>query len=109
MDYWSGVMNWPVESDWKCETCNHSHLNEPILALFPALTWGLVHGVYRCNICHTEYSMRPGGEIVTRPVCLLKEEYKEPAKLGWKKFGKPISQWTDAMWDELMKGDHNET
>jgi len=40
---------------------------------------------------------------------MLKEEYKEPAKRGWEKFGTPISQWTDAMWDELMEGDQDET
>ncbi len=21
MSYWGGVMNWPIDSDWKCEIC----------------------------------------------------------------------------------------
>lgn len=103
MDYWHGIMNWPVEVDWKCETCNHEHPSEPALVLFPALTWGLVHGVCRCNICHTQYTMRADGERVTRPVCMLKEDHKAPAKAGWKQWGRPLGEWTGGKWDKAFQ------
>jgi len=47
--------------------------------------------------------MRPDGEIVTVPPCLLKPEYKAPANVGWAKYHKPISQWDDPMWDWAIK------
>lgn len=93
MDYWRGEMNWPIRADWKCETCGTNS----------GLTWGLVHGVCRCNTCHTEYCMRVDGEILEVPACDLKPEYAAPAKLGWEKYRVPISEFTDEMWDEVMK------
>jgi len=92
-EYWRGVMDWPLERTWRCETCNSA----------ARLIWGLVHGVCRCGVCHTEYSMRGGdGNRVTVPICRLKDEYKEPARLGWQKYGTPITQWTDEQWEELL-------
>lgn len=102
MDYWYSVMNWPIVRAWKCETCGHSSPEGMILVLWPALVWGLQHGMCRCEICYTEYTMKKNGERITTPDCLLKPEYKEVAKAGWEKFGKPISEWTDAMWDEAF-------
>jgi hypothetical protein len=47
------------------------------------------------------------GKLVDIPVCQLKEEYKEPARLGYQHFKKPISKFSDGDWDyafELVKG-----
>ena len=93
MDYWRCMMNWPLDSDWKCEVCGqHS-----------PLTWGLTHGHCRCDVCHTQYNMRIGHDILTRPRCALKPEYLLPAQHGWRKFFIPISEWTDEMWDEAFE------
>jgi len=93
MEYWRVFMNWPIERDWKCETCGHL-----------SLIWGIIHGVCRCNICHTQYTMRQDGERVTRPVSMLRPEYKEPIRRGWQEFDPiPLSEWTDAMFDEAFK------
>lgn len=91
MEYWRGYMDWPVDPDWVCETCGGR-----------VLIWGLVHGVCRCDTCHTQYHMRPDGEIVMVPVCRLKPEYKASAKAGWREYHKPISEWTDEMWDRAF-------
>jgi hypothetical protein len=101
--YWYSVMDWPIVRGWKCETCQHEHpYKRPLLILGAALVWGLAHGVCRCEICHTNYTMKKDGERITTPDCLLKEEYKKPARQGWLKFGKPISTFTDAMWEEAF-------
>ena len=94
MDMWRGVMNWPIDPQWQCETCGDtSH----------RLTWGFVHGRCRCDRCHTQYSMGNGRDPRTVPLCMLKEEYKIPAHLGWTEYHKPISQWTDDMWDRAFE------
>jgi len=96
MDYWRGNMNWSLSNDWKCQTCDQQ-----------VLVWGLIHAHCRCIMCHTEYHMRDDeNKVVNVPICMLKEEYKLPARLGWKHYHTPISHWTDEMWDnafELVK------
>jgi len=94
MEYWKGYMDWPLKKGWVCETCNENK----------GLTWGLIHAECRCNQCHTQYYMRDKNQkAVEIPISLLKEEYKAPAKAGWKVYQVPISQWNDAMWDESFK------
>lgn len=91
MNYWSGYMNWPLMEGWFCEVCNHR-----------GLTWGFVHGICRCDNCHTEYHMRPDGTVINIPFCMLKDDYREAAKVGWEKFRSPITSWDDDKWDEVM-------
>ena len=43
-----------------------------------------------------------GNKVVDIPICMLKEEYKAPARLGWIKFHTPISEWGDSEWDEVI-------
>ena len=90
MNYWQGYMNWPVKKGWKCETCSE----------YSGMTWGMPHAVCRCNVCHAQYTMRPDGDIVDVPVPMMKDEYKDAAKNGWKMYKKPISEWDDQMWDD---------
>ena len=93
MNFWEGVMNWPLEQDWECETCG----------VYAGLIWGLVHATCRCFNCHTHYRMRDkDGKIVKTPICQLKSEYKEPAKVVWQKLKKPIDQVPDKEWDECI-------
>jgi len=47
--------------------------------------------------------MRVDEARVEIPVCRLKEEYRQPAQWGWDKWYKPISEWTDEMWDEAFE------
>ena len=89
-EYWSGWMNWPLAPEWRCETCHSEH---------PSLTGGFVHGVCHCDVCHTAYTMRPNGEVVTVPVCIHEAEYIPVIRAGWQMFKQPISLWTDEMWD----------
>lgn len=93
---WRGTMNWPLSKDWECPTCGYDHL-----------IWGFTNGLCRCARCHTEYFMKDKkNKTVNIPICQLKEKYKEPARLGYKHFRKPISQFSDADWDyafELVK------
>ena len=96
--YWKGVMSWPIDTDWKCETCG-----QEFSILFGGLTWGLANGVCRCDKCHTQYKMRDSDIIVTTPACLLKDEYKDPAKALWGKYQIPISEFTDSDWDGAIK------
>lgn len=90
MEDWYGVMNWPLDVNWKCEICGSV-----------ALIWGLMHGVCRCEICHTQYRMNDDqGEVVIVPICMLKTEYYTAAKKLYQKYKTPMTQWTDAQWDE---------
>jgi hypothetical protein len=41
--------------------------------------------------------------VVTTPICQLKEEYYEPVKRGWALFQKPIDEWSDAEWREAKE------
>jgi len=93
MNAWYGFMDWPLDRDWQCETCDER---------WP-LIWGITHGTCRCDKCHTEYRMRDeGGTVVTRPICRLKEEYRRPARWAWKKWGRPISDLHDLEWDKAI-------
>ena len=95
MDYWRGYMNWPLDEGWSCETCGNR-----------ILIWGLIHGICRCDTCHTEYSMRDSSQddnlVVTIPICILKPEYKQHVKSGWKLFHNPISEWNDDQWEQAL-------
>ncbi len=94
MNCWQGVMNWPISADWVCETCGKR----------VGLTWGFVHSECRCNACHTQYKMRDENrKIISVPISLLKEEYKEPAKRGWELYNVPISELSKVMWEVLLK------
>ncbi len=79
--YWEGRMSWPLDNEWVCPFCGDRFL-----------TWGFVHGQCRCETCHVIYMMRNGADHVTTPICLLKEEYKEPFKRYWQECHKPIDQ-----------------
>ena len=81
-------MNWPLGKDWVCETCSGQH----------GLTWGQVHAQCRCNLCHTQYTMRDSDEertILTTPRCMIKDEYKEPVKQAWQKLSIPVDELTE--------------
>jgi len=44
--------------------------------------------------------MRNGDKkIVTVPVPLLKEGFRDPARTLWEKYRKPIDELTDAQWE----------
>ena len=93
MKAWYGVMDWPLDANWKCEICGEVNL-----------LWGLCHGTCRCEVCHTQYRMKDEEyRVVKVPICQLKEEYYEPAKILYQKFKTPMTQWTDEQWDEAIK------
>lgn len=92
MEYWQGIMNWPIDKGWKCETCGAN----------VGLEWGFVNGECRCNDCHTQYTMRDGKEIRTTPRSMLKEEYKQPIKQAYAKYQVPHNEMTDDMIDEFF-------
>ena len=98
MDYWRGCMNWPVVKGWTCNTCGSNA---------GYLVWGIVHGVCRCDTCHTQYKMRnlETGDITDTPIILLKPEYVIPAKAAWETYRKPISELTDTEWDRFLQGE----
>jgi hypothetical protein len=43
------------------------------------------------------------GDVVDVPICMLKEEYKKAAKVGYETLHKPISEFTDAEWEVVMR------
>ena len=91
MNYWYGMMDWPIEPGWVCETCG-----EP-----GWLIWGLVHADCRCDRCHTKYRMRDENrERVTTPICQLRPEFKAPAKAAWAKRQVPVDKLTPKQWIE---------
>ena len=95
MNYWQGAMNWPTERDWACETCGKN----------VGLEWGLVHAQCRCNECHTEYYMRNNDKertLRTVPLSMLKDDYKEPIKKAYERYGLPVDRLTDEQFDEFM-------
>lgn len=88
MEYWRGYMSWPIDPDWKCQTCGG-----------PSLIWGLVNGQCRCMKCHTQYFMKDEkGDRVTTPICWLRPEFQEPAREFWKENGTPIDGITREQW-----------
>ena len=103
--YWKGMMNWPIEVDAICATCGTEFVSRaaPGLVFSVALTWGLVHGECRCNVCHTPYSMRPSEAIVTTPWLLIKEEYRAAAHKLWETHHTPIDEWTNDQWNEAKE------
>ena len=91
-DYWYGFMDWPIDRFWVCETCGK----------YQGLEWGLIHSECRCEKCHTPYWMRDKDDKIVRiPISNLKPEYKNLAKIGWKKYGTPIDSWDKEKWNEL--------
>ena len=103
MNYWKGMMNWPIDRDWHCETCHQELFAIAGLLVGSGLEWGIQNGICRCTQCHTQYNMRPNGDIVTRPVIMLKSEYQEPAKWAWREWEQPISELDDDKWDEAIE------
>jgi hypothetical protein len=93
MNYWQGQMDWPLDKNWKCETCGTN----------VGLEWGLVHAQCRCNQCHTQYIMRDDNDkIVNIPISQLKPEYKEPVIKLWQTYHLPVDELSDAQWDEFI-------
>ena len=102
MNYWEGMMNWPLDSGWRCEICGEV-----------ALTWGLRHGVCRCEACHTQYAMRDlwaeGQPMVTTPICLLKPEHKEAFLKLWPVEHRSVDQITNEEWDNAFRSSIDES
>lgn len=95
MEYWRGIMDWPLDKKWKCSTCNGNY----------GLEWGFVHTQCRCNNCHTQFTMRADDEdrtVLTNPKCQLKDEYKKPAQIAYAKHHIPLEELTDNQWDEAF-------
>ena len=93
MKAWHGVMDWPLDANWKCEICGSVNL-----------LWGLAYGICRCEICHTQYRMRDEQDKVVKvPICQLKDKYYQPAKRLYQVLKTPMTQWTDEQWDKAMK------
>lgn len=94
MNYWEGIMDWPIDSNWQCEICGEKARPQ----------WGLIHAQCRCITCHAQYRMRNDkDEVVTRPICQLKTEYNEPVKLAWEKYHIPLEELSDEQWAEFIK------
>lgn len=92
MNYWQGYMNWPITKGWRCETCGRSSM----------LIWGMVHGVCRCDNCHTQYGMRDAeGDRVLTPISRLKEAFREPARIAWETSESPVDTLTIEQWVEF--------
>ena len=100
MEYWKGTVDWPISPDWKCQTCG----TKPITvgnSIIAGLTWGFVNGTFRCDECHTQYSLREGQTILPNPTCRLKSEYVDKVKLAWTKYHTPIDELTYEQWEDL--------
>lgn len=96
MEYWEGVMNWPLDTGWVCEVCGGYY----------GLEWGLVHAQCRCNQCHTEYTMRDSNEertILTIPHCMIKDEYREPLIKAWSDLHIPVNEITMEQLEPYME------
>ena len=107
---WGGQMNWPLDPFWKCEVCGNKPLLLPARRfhlmdnLETGLEWGIIHGVCRCTRCHAKYKMFDcASQKVTKPLSLLKPEYKEAAKLAQAYTRLPLDEWTDDMWTEALQ------
>ena len=98
MDYYGGVMTWPIDPDWQCETCGKGF--SPVLG---GLTWGFVNGQCRCDTCHTPYMMRDGKEIRTSPRSMIKDTSKEAIKKAWDKYQLPFDEMDESMIEEFME------
>ena len=95
MEYWKGAMNWPVKDGWKCETCETTN---------PHMTWGLVHGQCRCNVCHTPYVMKNSNDdTVTEPISDIKEESKGLVMAMYERFKEPIDEIPDDDWETIKE------
>jgi len=107
MDYWQGVMNWPLDPGWACEICGTKPGEGVLRYISPGLTWGLQHGVCRCDVCHTEYTLRDwqteGHPRVTTPICCLKPEYKIAFIELWAKYHCPVDEVTDQDWKAALE------
>ena len=96
MEYWRGMMDWPLDLDWKCEICGANS----------GLEWGFIHAQCRCNSCGCHYSMRDftkdNKPIVSCPISTLIEEYKEPIRQAIHATGKRFEELTDEDIEEFM-------
>ena len=105
MDYWEGVMSWPIDAGWKCEACGMTPPGSSVGPLLgePFLTWGFRNGTCRCDVCHVQYTLRDwwteGNPIVTTPICLLRPEYKAAFIKLWAERQRPVDQITEEEWD----------
>ena len=115
MEYWRGMMDWPLDPEWTCEVCGYRGLiwgllhrerwitlpEGIVISGYRGLIWGLVHGVCRCVQCHVQYAMRDSdGQIVDVPIVRLKTEYDAPAKSAWAALHIPVDKLTDEQWNE---------
>ena len=104
MNYWQGMMNWPTEAGWKCETCGQSPIGVVGIGLISTgLEWGLVHGECRCTQCHTIYNMRVNDVIQTIPVSGVRDSYKNAARWAWNEWRIPIDELSDEQWNEALE------
>ena len=89
MKYWRGVMWLDIDDGWQCDVCDNNNGDA-------SLTWGFVHAQCRCDHCHTQYRMLDeNGKAVTKPICQLKPEFREPLRDEWKKRHVPWDEWPD--------------
>jgi len=94
MEYWRGAMNWPIPPDWKCPICDQRY----------GLTWGLVHGECRCNLCHAIFSMGASNAMLPAPKLRIRTEYLGAAKSLWAIKRLPLDEFTQEEWDDAKNG-----
>jgi hypothetical protein len=82
-------MNWPIQSDWTCETCGAG----PRM-----LSWGLAHGDCYCYQCGHPYTMKQDGRAITRPISELRDELVEAAKNAWNDKKWRMDRLTEKEW-----------
>ena len=82
----SDFMNWPIPSDWVCETCEFEGW----------LIWNMIHAQCHCPQCGTVYTMRDGDTILDEPKNIMKSP--AAAKMVWDKTGENIIDAPDEVW-----------
>ena len=91
MNYWEGIMNWGLDTNWKCKICGKNF----------GLEWGITHAQCRCNNCHAEYRMRDNeNKIVTTPILQVKPDFVAPAISLFLKTGDFIDLYSSAQWKD---------
>lgn len=110
-NYWRGNMNWPVVKEWKCETCGHAGTINLVSEKHPnlkimnnAMTFGLVRGECRCNVCHTPYKMVDGHRTpVTTPINKVKPEYRLAVIALWERTQCKVDEMELNALEEVLK------
>ena len=103
IDYFHGVMWWPINADWTCPVCDNQPIKGSTGQTLEGLTWGVEHGVCRCDKCHAVFLVRQGETTLDEPLSIYRPEFVKVLRDFWQNCKVRIDEMNDQEFAQALE------